>query len=159
MRDPVEDHAGREVDAAGDLDQGVDRAGSTQERGIIGDRRPPGGDRTLQPAHGIDRRHVADAGLGIGANRRLRMAVRDRHQPHPGHRVDDLIGDRPPHRAGADHSDPDRPAAPLAFLQRAIDDDHASAPTGSGCSSGQAASFSEIMLTGRGSVMRSRGSL
>ena len=159
MSDPIEDDARREVDAAGDFDQGVDRAGPAQQRRIIGNRRPPGGDRALQPRHTVDGRHLADAGLGIRPHRRLRMAVRDRDQAHARNRVDDLIGDRPAHRPGPDHPDADRPAAPLAFLQRAIDDDHGRAPTGTGSSSGQAASFSEIVPTGSGRRIPSLGSL
>ena len=159
VRDPVEDDAGGEVDGTGDLDQGIDRAGRAQQRGVVGDGRTSGVDRPFQGGDTVDGRDLLDAGFGKGAAPGVRMTVGDGDQAHPGDGVDDLVGDRPAHRAGADHANPQRLSRPLAFLQRAIHDDHAGAPTGTGPNSGQAASFSEMALTGSGRVMRSLGSL
>jgi hypothetical protein len=131
------DGAGAVLDRAGHLDQRVDAGLAGQEQRIVRDCVTVRGDRRLELVRRRDLDDIVRARLPEGLVGLVERPVRDRDEPHPGHRAQDLERDAAPHEPGADHRDPDRPALAPAALECGVDDLHQPSK------SGQAASFGD----------------
>ena len=162
-----------ELDRSGDVHDRVDLLRSAEEERVLGD---DGASRPHRVFEVVEVRRfdgVVVAGVAEHVERLLGTSAVDRDDLHSRDAVSDLVREALSHEAGAQHPDPDGPAFLLAGAQRPVDDDHQTAPAGSrsastailrrtsdstSASSGQAASFSEISLTGRGHVSPRAGS-
>jgi hypothetical protein len=154
---------GAERHRAGGVDHDVHPVAAGQHVEVVGDRHRAGRGQPVDvrgTAGGLrGRPHLRDGGVRL-----LRGPVVHRDELHPRRAVDDLVDQAPAHEAGADESDPDGPALLLAVGEQRVDDDHAGTPARNrsalACSSnaGQAASLSEMALTGSGQETPKAGS-
>jgi hypothetical protein len=138
-----------ELDGTRDVDDAVQVHGLDQLERVLEDGGRALLDRGVELV-GVLHPHRLHAGLGVGALGVGERPVRDRDQPHPGHRVDDLVGQPAAHETGADHADADRPVLRLAAGERGVQDQHQRASTETSESSGQPASLSETTTGGIG---------
>ena len=164
---------GPELDRTGDVHDRVDLLRLAEEKRVLGDDRPSGPHRILEVAEARRYYCLVVARVAEDAERLVGATAVDRDDVHSRDAVSDLVREALGHESGAEHPDSDRTAFLLTRAQRLVDDDHRTVPAGSrsasmailrrtsgstSASSGQAASFSEISLTGRGQVSPRPGS-
>jgi hypothetical protein len=117
----VERDARREIDAARDLDDQVDRAALEQHRRIVREHRRAARDARLRLGGGVHGLPLCDTGLAEGSLPVRGGTVRDSGEPHAGDRCAELQRDRAAGGAGADHADADRLARGLAIRENRIE--------------------------------------